>query len=164
VRLPIASKWNEIFPGVRALLNETWMRRKRTVERDTTQRRLIRRLLHEADRPLSPREVLLLAQKEKARLGMATIYRNLNALIADGWLIPVELPGEATRYELSGKAHHHHFRCRACANVFEIEGCALRLRRHVPRGFKVEAHEVILYGLCSGCSGRNKPTKQKALR
>jgi Fur family ferric uptake transcriptional regulator len=125
------------------------------MQRDTAQRRLIRRILHDTGRPLAPREVLDLARREQAQMGLATIYRNLNALLAEGWLAPVELPGEPPRYELSGKAHHHHFRCRACTGVFEIEGCALHPTGEVPRGFKVESHEIVLYGLCAQCARKH---------
>jgi Fur family ferric uptake transcriptional regulator len=84
-------------------------------------------------------------------MGIATVYRTLKALVGNGELVPVGLPGEPPRYELVGKAHHHHFRCGACDRVFELTGCVTDLRRLAPRGFRVEGHEVLLYGLCGTC-------------
>jgi len=122
------------------------------MERDTAQRRAIRRAFEVADRPLSPQEVLQAAQQEVAGLGIATVYRTVKGLLEENWLEPVELPGEAARYEVSGKRHHHHFLCRGCDRVFEIEGCPGSLRGLTPPGFTLESHEVVLYGRCPGCS------------
>jgi Fur family transcriptional regulator, ferric uptake regulator len=122
------------------------------MERDTAQRRAIRAALQDADRPLSPREVLDDAQSQVPGLGIATVYRNLKAFVDDGWLTPVELPGEAPRYEVAGKKHHHHFMCRSCDRVFELAGCPGNLQAVVPHGFALEDHEVVLYGRCEACA------------
>ncbi|TVR65618.1 MAG: transcriptional repressor [Gemmatimonadales bacterium] len=123
------------------------------MHRDTRQRRAIRRALEEAGHPLSPQELLDLAQEEVKSLGIATVYRNIRALQDDGWLETVELPGEPPRYEVAGKGHHHHFHCRDCDRVFEVEGCPGNIQAITPDGFKLERHEFVLYGLCDSCTG-----------
>ena len=120
--------------------------------RNTRQRELIRDTIEQAGRPLSPAEIHHLAHRRLPGLGIATIYRNLRLLTAEGWLTPVELPGEPARYERAGKDHHHHFHCRRCRRLFELEGCALRRRLAVPPGFRAESHELILHGLCARCA------------
>ncbi len=122
------------------------------MERNTRQRESIRQVFEETDRPLGPHEVLDAAQSHIPGLGIATVYRTLKALTEEGWLIPVELPGEPQRYEIAGKGHHHHFQCRACDRVFEADGCVTDLRRLVPSGFKLDRHEVVLYGTCETCA------------
>ena len=121
------------------------------MKRDTRQRQAIRRAIEEADRPLSPREVLEAAGAHHAGLGIATVYRTLKALVEEGALAQVELPGEPPRYETTGKRHHHHFHCRACDRVYELEGCPDGLRSLTPVGFSLESHEVVLYGRCAAC-------------
>jgi Fur family transcriptional regulator, ferric uptake regulator len=121
-------------------------------QRDTRQRRAIRQALEEAGRPLSPKELHERAQGEVDGLGIATIYRNLKVLHEEGFLVPVELPGEPPRYEVAGKGHHHHFHCRICDRVFEVEGCPGNLAGITPRGFVLEGHEFVLYGLCQRCA------------
>lgn len=121
------------------------------MERDTTQRRAIRRVFTETDRPLSPVEVLNEAKHIVAGLGIATVYRNLKAMVDAGWLVPVGLPGEPDRYEQAGKGHHHHFRCRTCEKVFDLHGCPGDMSPMLPSGFRLEAHEVTLFGLCVAC-------------
>ncbi len=122
--------------------------------RNTRQRDVIREALIDADRPLSPQELLGLARRRHPGLGVATVYRTLHLLAMEGAIVPVELPGEAARYEVAGKGHHHHFRCRKCRRIFEISGCALAgdAAGVVPPGFRIEDHEVVLYGVCAACA------------
>src|SRR5258707_177577 len=82
----------------------------RPMERSTRQRSSIRTVMEEAGRPLLPAEILGAAQREVPAIGLATVYRNIKQLMEAGEVQAVDLPGEATRYELSGRAHHHHFR------------------------------------------------------
>ena len=121
------------------------------MQRRTRQHDAIRAAIEEADRPLSPQEILESAQAEIPNLGVATVYRAIRSLIDDDWLREVELPGEASRYEVAHKAHHHHFHCRDCDRVFDLDGCPGPLRELAPRGFRVESHEIILYGRCAEC-------------
>jgi Fur family transcriptional regulator, ferric uptake regulator len=123
------------------------------MQRNTRQRDAIRGVLAAAGRPLGPQEVLTAARAELPGVGIATVYRTLKGLIEEGWLRAVELPGAAPRYEVAGKQHHHHFHCRHCDGVFEVEACPADIPRLLPGGFRLEGHEIILYGLCAGCEG-----------
>jgi Fur family ferric uptake transcriptional regulator len=122
------------------------------MERRTRQRDAIRRVFEEAGRPLGPTEVLEAGRAHVRGLGIATVYRTIASLVESEWLTPVELPGEPPRYEVAGQGHHHHFRCRTCARVFEIHGCTGVVELHAPPGFAIERHEVVLYGLCQACA------------
>ena len=119
--------------------------------RQTQQRTAIREAFESAERPLSPAEALAVAQRTVPGLGIATIYRNVKALVEENWLSEVQLPGAPSRYEVAGKHHHHHFICRRCDRTFELDGCTGVLPR-LPRGFAVESHEIFLYGSCAECS------------
>lgn len=121
------------------------------MQRKTRQRETIVEVIGRADRPLSPQEILRLASKRLPGLGLATVYRAIKDLAADGQLTTVEIPGEPPRYEIAGKEHHHHFHCRKCDRVFEMNGCPGPLRALAPKGFKVEGHEILLHGLCDRC-------------
>lgn len=122
------------------------------MERNTRQRTAIREAIAAAERPLLPQEVLEAAQTGVPGLSLATVYRNLKALLEDGDLQAVNLPGENPRYELADHPHHHHFQCRQCQRVFEVHACPGDLASLAPPGFTVDGHELTLYGLCRTCA------------
>lgn len=120
-------------------------------KRNTRQKAAIRDAFLESDRPLSVDEALKAAQRHHRKLGIATVYRNIQTLLLEKWLRPVELPGDTTRYEVAGKAHHHHFHCNQCGKLFDLEGCIAQLKPKLPKGFRATGHEFFLYGICAEC-------------
>jgi Fur family transcriptional regulator, ferric uptake regulator len=124
---------------------------KSIAQRNTRQKAAIRDVFESVGRPLGPFEVLEFAKPKIKGIGIATIYRNIKALLEEGWLTTVELPGEPSRYEVSGKEHHHHFSCRNCKRIFEIPGCPIPVKPKMPPGFVTESHEIVLYGFCPQC-------------
>lgn len=123
------------------------------MQRRTRQRDAIWSVISRADRPLGPREILLVARREVPGLGLATVYRTLKSLVSVGRLRVVELPGAPDRYEVAGKGHHHHFLCRVCDRVFEVETCTGNYEGITPAGFRLERHELTLVGRCAACHG-----------
>lgn len=122
-----------------------------TETRKTPQRAAVLDALHEARAPLSASEIHDAAARSVPGIGLATVYRALKSLVDGGEVVPVVLPGDTPRFEVADLAHHHHFHCRECGKVFEVEGCPPNLARLAPRGFAVEGHELVLYGRCTGC-------------
>ena len=121
------------------------------MQRDTRQRRVIRRVFMNVGRPLTAGEVLEHGQRIMPSLGLATVYRYVKILSGEGWLSEVELPGGGLRYELAERPHHHHFLCRACDSVFDIDRCPDKVEELAPEGFEVDGHELILFGRCASC-------------
>jgi len=132
------------------------------MERATRQNTAIRDVIEAAGRPLTPAEVLDEARRHVAALGLATVYRNLKALVDAGAIQVVTLPGEPPRYEPAQRGHHHHFRCDTCQKVFDVHQCPGDLAGLAPPGFSVARHEITLYGQCSQC--RPKARKRAAPR
>jgi len=132
------------------------------MERATRQNTAIREALAAAGRPLSPAEVLDEARRHVAALGLATVYRNLKALLDAGEIQVVALPGEAARYEPARREHHHHFRCDVCQRVFDVHQCPGDLAGLAPPGFSVARHEITLYGRCSDCQPPARSRAKKA--
>lgn len=122
------------------------------MERKTRQNQAIYDVIVSAHRPLLAQEVLTLASEVVPRLSLATVYRNIKALQDEGSIKAVMLPGQNPRYELANRPHHHHFQCRQCERVFDLEACPGNLHRLAPSGFMVEDHQIFLYGRCDDCS------------
>lgn len=121
------------------------------MNRNTRQRRALREVFEENDRPLSPTELLALASKKVDGLGIATVYRTIKSLLEDGGLAQVDLPGEPPRYELPGKEPHNHFQCKKCGKVFDAPGHLTSLNQLAPAGFIANSYVLMLYGNCSDC-------------
>lgn len=127
------------------------------MERITRQHQAILDVMVAARRPLLAEEVLTLAAAVVPRLSLATVYRNLKTLQEGATIKAVLLPGQNPRYELASRAHHHHFLCRRCERVFDLEACPGNLDRLAPAGFLVEDHDIILYGTCGECASEHRP-------
>lgn len=132
------------------------------MERNTRQRAAILDAISRAGRPLLPKEILQSAQRALPGLGIATVYRNLKALRADGQIKVVDLPAENARFEMAGGRHHHHFQCMRCQRVFDVDACPGDLSGLAPPGFAVEDHDLTLYGRCKDCvpEGASKTSKR----
>lgn len=130
------------------------------MERHTRQRQAVLDAIEGAGRALSPAEILALAQGAVASLNLSTIYRHVHALQDEARVVKVLLPGQAPRYEAAcrvahqdaGGHHHHHFHCRGCDRVYALHACPGSMQELAPAGFRVEAHEVTLRGVCAGCA------------
>ena len=123
------------------------------MERETRQRAAIRSVIELATRPLSAADILQAARAQVPEMGIATVYRNLKTLTEMGSVVVVSLPGMNPHYESlkRGHHHHHHFMCTACEKVFDIHTCPGAVLDVAPKGFKVERHELTLYGQCKDC-------------
>ncbi len=119
--------------------------------RNTKQGIAVWKVFEAANRPLSPPEVLELAQIELPAMGIATVYRQIKQLTENDQLKKVEVAGQAPHYEIAGLAHHHHFVCDTCGKMYELEGCPVVLNKTVPPGFKVRQHDLTLFGVCADC-------------
>lgn len=121
--------------------------------RRTAQRETILEVLTTASGPLTPQEILTLAQRQQLGLGLATVYRTLSLLESEGDIIEVHIPGESARFA-SHRDHHYYFRCQCCECVFDVfEPCFLSILdgSQLPNGFLVKDYHLTLYGLCSEC-------------
>ena len=122
------------------------------MKRKTSQRTTIEQVFRDQDRPLGIDDILQNGRRRVASLNQATVYRNLKLLVENGWLKAIKHPTRGLLYEMTGKEHHHHFHCHTCNRVFELPGCALNEADAAPEGFRVENHDVFLYGVCPACT------------
>ena len=124
------------------------------IQRQTRQLQAIRDAFEAAGRPMSIDELHALATGEIDSLGLRTVYRAVRRLQEAGEIVSVPVPGNTDRYELASAAstHHHHFHCTACDRYFDVHGCPGGLKKLLPKGFKLEHHDLTLSGLCASCA------------
>ncbi|MBS0619689.1 MAG: transcriptional repressor [Spirochaetes bacterium] len=123
-------------------------------QRNTKQRALIHEIIMHSERPLTIANLVALAAEQHAKVGQATVYRTVNALIEVGTIKSVQMPGGEALYEKAHLHHHHHFKCTVCGKVFDLPGCldTGKLQNFLPPGFTLTAHEFTFYGTCADCT------------
>jgi Fur family transcriptional regulator, ferric uptake regulator len=104
----------------------------------------------------SPEELWKRLRDRFDRLGLPTVYRNLEELAESGVISKVIHPNRQLYYYFCrNREHHHHFVCLSCRKVEDIPACGIEaLEREVvvKNVGKVLSHILQLNGLCSGCA------------
>jgi Fur family ferric uptake transcriptional regulator len=120
-------------------------------------RRAVIELLAEQNCCLTAQEIFDRLRASGRRVGIASVYRVLDLLSAEGAVQRIELGSGTARYEpVSPEGHHHHLVCDSCGRVEAFEDRALERalsRVEEQSGFAVAGHDVVLHGACDDCAG-----------
>lgn len=123
--------------------------------RPTRQRRAVLDALASFDDFRSAQEIHEMLDGRGERVGLATVYRTLQAL-ADHEVVDTlrTEDGEAI-YRRCSDTHHHHLVCRDCGATVEVEGPAVeRWTSSVAdqHGFTDLSHTLEVFGRCPACA------------
>lgn len=85
-------------------------------------------------------------------ISLATIYKNVNAMVEKIFLNEVKVPDAKTVYELV-KEDHSHLVCSSCGKIedIQIDTSVLNNSLSSVSGFKVDNTEVVFQGTCEKC-------------
>jgi len=105
---------------------------------------------------LSPQRVLERLGNDFPGISVSTVYRILEELRNTGILVKIGHEDRQLYYSLCSMPdrHHHHFVCRKCKRVEEVDLCNFEeFKRFISKNLncKVENHFVQIEGLCSYC-------------
>ena len=121
--------------------------------RPTRQRAALAELMSTTSEFLSAQELHARLQERGAAVGLATVYRNLQAMASDGDVDVLRTAeGECVYRSCGTDSHHHHLVCRECGRTVEVEGPAVEewasqvARQH---GFSEVTHTIELFGTCT---------------
>lgn len=124
-------------------------------QRTTRQRAAVADVLDRLDGFRSAQELHELLRREGASVGLTTVYRNLQALVAAGQVDALRSgDGEVVYRRCPTETHHHHLVCRSCGRSIEIEGPEVEAwasRVAAAHGFTDVTHTVEVFGTCSSC-------------
>lgn len=119
----------------------------------TQQRTAVYEYLHQAAHHPTAEEVFLAVKPQLPKISLATVYKNLEALVACGAASKLSYGDAAARYDIRTD-HHYHARCLQCGRLTDVEPAAqtaLADDIKAPRGFRVEDYRVELLGYCRQC-------------
>lgn len=95
----------------------------------------------------------LLEDKEDLKIGIATVYRNLNQLSENGTIKRIEGLDGSVHYDHNIHMHYHFF-CTKCRKIFDIPADIspdIVKKAEEATGFKIDTHEIVFHGECSDC-------------
>src|SRR5918994_4558648 len=123
-------------------------------ERVSRQRLLVADALASAGRQVTAQDLYDRLRRVDPRIGRATVFRTLEALVAAGVARRLEQDGHVYGYVACRPEHHHHLACDRCGRVEEIgEGYITPVaeRLAAERGFQIDDARLDFYGLCADC-------------
>lgn len=127
-------------------------------QRRTRQRATIAEVLGEIEEFRTAQDIHDLLRHRGDQVGLATVYRTLQAMAEAGEVDVVRTPDGQASYRACGEAthaHHHHLICRTCGRTVEIEfdGVESLIEATATKhGFTDVDHSLELHGLCATCS------------
>lgn len=126
-----------------------------TVRRPTRQRAAVEALLVDIDDFNSAQNLYARLRAQGQTVGLATVYRTLQAMAVDGDVDMLRtVDGEAVYRRCSTGHHHHHLVCRICGRTVEVEGPAVESwadKVSAEHGFSDVQHTLEIVGTCSNC-------------
>src|SRR4029079_17047441 len=127
-----------------------------TVRRPTRQRAAVEALLVDIDDFMSAQDLHGRLRAQGQTVGLATVYRTLQAMAADGAVDMMRTgDGEAVYRRCSSGHHHHHLVCRSCGRTVEVEGPAVERwadKMAAEHGFRDVSHTLEVFGTCDACA------------
>ena len=123
--------------------------------RSTKQRSAVSAVLDEADAFLSAQDLHARLRARGDSVGLATVYRALQALAEDGDVDVLRTGDNESVYRRCSTGHHHHLVCRRCGHTVEVEGPTVEAwarRVGSEHGFTQVEHVVEVFGVCAACS------------
>ncbi|KAF0832458.1 Fur family transcriptional regulator [Ornithinibacter aureus] len=127
-----------------------------TERRPTRQRSAIAQALDGSPEFRSAQDIHAAMAGSGTKVGLATVYRNLQAMAAEGELDVIRTAeGEAVYRSCATTHHHHHVVCRSCGLAVEVTGDAVERWAEAvaaANGFTQVRHTVEIDGLCTTCS------------
>jgi Fur family ferric uptake transcriptional regulator len=126
-------------------------------QRTGSQARIVR-VLKSLNRPISAQDLYLELKNLEIPLGLATVYRALEALKLEGAIQARTLSNGESLYSLIHQDQHH-LTCVNCGQSFTIHECPvhdLEERLEGSYQFKVYYHTLEFFGLCRLCELGNQ--------
>ncbi len=126
-------------------------------QRTRSQQKIIE-VLQEIKKAISAQELYIELRSRKQNMGLATVYRSLEALKLQGE-VQVRLLANGESVYSPTHSDRHHLTCVNCNNSIPIDQCPVhQLEKQLEdsHNFKVYYHTLEFFGLCDSCQLKEK--------
>jgi Fur family ferric uptake transcriptional regulator len=126
----------------------------------TTQRQIILEELAKLKTNPTATDVYDMVRKRLPRIGLGTVYRNLELMADNGMILKIEVGGTQKRFEAITKPHYH-IRCSCCGKVEDVDvpvkdDLVKAVTKHCL--YQIMGHHVEFSGVCPDCQQSQKIT------
>ncbi|MBU0663572.1 MAG: transcriptional repressor [Proteobacteria bacterium] len=121
--------------------------------RITTQRQIILEELLKVTSHPTANEVYDMVRKRLPRIGLGTVYRNLELMSETGMILKLEVGGTQKRFDATVSPHYH-VRCMECGKVDDLK---IPLQQDINEiaakasHYQILGHHIEFTGLCADC-------------
>ncbi|MGN6751427.1 MAG: Fur family transcriptional regulator [Intrasporangium sp.] len=136
------------------------MTTRRVTRRPTRQQQAVADMLGQSEDFASAQSVHARLRDAGETVGLATVYRALQAMAEAGEVDVLRTDDGEAVYRACEPGHHHHLVCRSCGRTVEIEGPAVETwtdRVAAEHGFTEVTHSLEIFGTCAECARRAMP-------
>ncbi len=119
----------------------------------TPQRQAILEELAKVKTHPTANEVYDMVRKRLPRIGLGTVYRNLELMAKNGLILKLEVGGTQKRFDATIDLHYH-IRCTNCGKVDDIELDAIPHINEMASNtsdYQVLSHHIEFSGICETC-------------
>ncbi len=122
------------------------------MERNTSQKQIIKEYLGSVQTHPNTEEVYLAVQKKLPTISKATVYRILKNFKEQG--LVNEIISKVSHFDGDLSAHAH-FICNKCHQVFDVfeSNVQIKYKKNIKAG-KINNHQVYFYGICNKCKSK----------
>ena len=120
----------------------------------TTQRQIILEELAKVTSHPTANEVYDMVRRRLPRIGLGTVYRNLELMAEGGLILKLEVGGTQKRFDATIHPHYH-IRCVQCSKVDDIE---IPVQHHINEiasvacDYQILGHHIEFSGICEACA------------
>ena len=123
----------------------------------TTQRQVILEELSKVKSHPTANEVYDMVRKRLPRIGLGTVYRNLELMADSGVILKIEVGGTQKRFDATTESHYH-VRCTECDRVNDIDIPVQEdINAFASQASKYEilGHHIEFSGICEHCQKKS---------
>jgi Fur family peroxide stress response transcriptional regulator len=132
---------------------DLWQKLEKKGVRQTQQREAVLDYLSQVHNHPTAEDVFLAVKRKLPKISLATVYKNLEALVESNVASKLTYGDGSARYDIRTD-HHYHTRCLNCGKVSDLEAqqSAPWLERIKPgQHFKVVDYRLEVLGYCRDC-------------
>ena len=125
----------------------------------TKTREAVLKTLEKASAPMSAYDIF--ENVKNNNITLSSIYRTLSTFYNKKMVIKDNINGSAV-YTLLKDDHHHFLECNICHKKIKLDYCPYhKVNEQIYKNlhFKVDEHNVVLYGTCKECTTNTKVCK-----